>query len=59
MNVIREINVTEDAGALNITVLETANPADDPCEPQKAPFVGYGIGVGHDVGGRFGVAQVT
>jgi polysaccharide biosynthesis transport protein len=33
---IKELNVTEDAGVLNITILEVARPADEPSEPQKS-----------------------
>jgi succinoglycan biosynthesis transport protein ExoP len=33
---IKEINITEDTGSLNISVLETARPADKPAKPPKA-----------------------
>ena len=33
---IKELNVTEDVGALNISILEVARPADKPSKPQKA-----------------------
>jgi capsular exopolysaccharide synthesis family protein len=33
---IKEINITEDTGSLNISVLETAGPADMPSKPPKA-----------------------
>jgi capsular exopolysaccharide synthesis family protein len=33
---IKEINITEDTGSLNISVLETARPADKPSKPPKA-----------------------
>jgi len=33
---IKELNVTEDTGALNISILEVARPADAPSSPQKA-----------------------
>jgi capsular exopolysaccharide synthesis family protein len=39
-NRIKELNVTEDAGALNISILETARPADRPSKPQKAKVLG-------------------
>lgn len=33
---IKELNVTEDVGALNISVLEVARPASKPSKPQRA-----------------------
>ena len=45
-NRIKELNVTEDAGALNISVLETARPADRPSEPQKAKILGIALILG-------------
>jgi len=36
---IKELNVTEDVGALNISILEVARVADKPSEPQKAAFL--------------------
>lgn len=35
-NRIKELNVTEDTGALNISILEAARPAENPSKPQKA-----------------------
>ena len=35
-NRIKEINVTEDVGALNISILEVARPGDDPTSPRKS-----------------------
>ena len=49
---IKEENVTEDVGALNITILEVARPADRPSKPQKAKdiatasFLGLMLGAG-------------
>ena len=43
---IKELNVTEDAGALNISVLETARPADKPSKPQKAKVLGIALVLG-------------
>ncbi|MHC4167160.1 MAG: GumC family protein [Planctomycetota bacterium] len=49
---IKELNVTEDVGALNISVLEVARAADKPSEPQratcmaKALMAGFMLGVG-------------
>jgi len=36
---IKEINITEDTGSLNISVLETARPADKPSKPPKARYM--------------------
>lgn len=33
---IRELNVTDDVGALNVSILEIARPPRDPSKPQKA-----------------------
>jgi len=43
---IKELNVTEDVGALNISVLEVARPADSPSKPQKARIMGIALIVG-------------
>ena len=43
---IRELNVTEDVGALNISVLEAARPATAPSKPQKARVMGIGLVLG-------------
>lgn len=49
---IKELNVTEDVGALNISILEVARAADKPSEPEKATclakalIVGLMLGVG-------------
>ncbi len=45
-NRIKELNVTEDTGALNISVLETARPADRPSKPQKAKVLGMALVLG-------------
>ena len=36
---IKEINITEDTGSLNISVLETARPTDKPSKPPKARYM--------------------
>jgi capsular exopolysaccharide synthesis family protein len=36
---IKEINITEDTGSLNISVLESARPADKPSKPPKARYM--------------------
>ncbi len=43
---IKEINVTEDAGALNISRLEVAQPADHPSKPQKARIMTMALALG-------------
>jgi len=48
---IREVNVTEDAGALNITILETARPALTPTEPRKARILAVALVLGLMLGG--------
>jgi len=48
---IKELNVTEDVGALNISVLEVARPADSPSKPQKAKIMGMALVLGLVFGG--------
>lgn len=48
---IKEFNVTEDVGALNISVLEVARPADSPSKPQKAKIMGMALVLGLVFGG--------
>lgn len=36
---IKEINITEDAGCLNISILEVARPSDNPSGPPKARYM--------------------
>lgn len=43
---IKELNVTEEAGALNISILEVARPEDKPSKPQKAKVVGIALALG-------------
>ena len=45
-NRIKELNVTEDVGALNISVLEVARPADHPSKPQKARYMAMALALG-------------
>jgi len=40
---IKEINITEDTGNLNISVLETARPADKPSKPPKARYMAIAL----------------
>jgi capsular exopolysaccharide synthesis family protein len=48
---IKELNVTEDAGALNISILEVARPADKPSAPQKARYLAIALVMGLMLGG--------
>ena len=43
---IKELNVTEDTGALNISVLEVARPARSPSEPQKRRVMATALALG-------------
>ena len=43
---IKEINITEDSGSLNISVLETARPADKPSKPPKARYMAISLLLG-------------
>ncbi len=40
---IKEINITEDTGSLNISVLEIARPADKPSKPPKARYMAIAL----------------
>jgi capsular exopolysaccharide synthesis family protein len=40
---IKEINITEDTGSLNISVLESARPADKPSKPPKARYMAIAL----------------
>jgi len=48
---IKELNVTEDVGALNISILEVARPADKPSKPQKARYMAISLFLGLMLGG--------
>ncbi len=48
---IKEINVTEDVGALNISILEVARPADKPSKPQKSRIMAIALVMGLMLGG--------
>jgi len=48
---IKELNVTEDVGALNISILEVARPADKPSKPQKARYMAISLVLGLMLGG--------
>ena len=48
---IKELNVTEDVGALNISILEVARPEIKPSEPQKARIMAMALVMGLMLGG--------
>ena len=43
---IKELNVTEDTGALNITILEVAKAEDEPTKPRKARVMAMALVLG-------------
>lgn len=45
-NRIKDLNVTEDTGALNINILEVARPAVNPSEPQKTRILTMALTMG-------------
>jgi len=45
-NRIKELNVTEDVGAMNISILEYALPARSPSKPQKAKIMTMALALG-------------
>ena len=48
---IRELNVTEDVGALNISILEVARAASSPSKPQRARVLAIALALGLMFGG--------
>jgi len=50
---IKELNVTEEAGGLNISILEVARPEDKPSEPQKAKLMALALALGLMFGSGF------
>ena len=50
---IKEINVTENAGALNISILEVARAADKPSKPQKTSVMTIALALGVMLGCGF------
>lgn len=54
---IKELNVTEDTGALNISILEVARPADRPSKPDKSKYMAMGLILGLMFGGVFAVLR--
>jgi polysaccharide biosynthesis transport protein len=50
-NRIKELNVTEDVGALNVSILEIARPADIPSGPRKGRILALALVLGIMSGG--------
>ena len=48
---IKELNVTEDAGALNISILEVAKAEDKPTSPQPSRVMAIALAIGLMLGG--------
>jgi hypothetical protein len=55
---IKEINITEDTGSLNISVLETARPADKPSKPPKARYMAISLLFGLVLAGGLALVRV-
>ena len=53
---IKELNITEDTGALNISILEVARAASEPSHPQKARIMAIALVLGMLAGG--GLSQI-
>lgn len=51
---IKEVNLTEDVGAMNVSIMEVAQPSGVPSYPNRARFLGIGSLLGGLVG--FGLA---
>lgn len=54
---IKELNVTEDVGALNISILEVARPAGHPSKPERTKFMAMGLVFGLALGGGLAVLR--
>ena len=54
---IKELNVTEDVGALNISILEVARPANTPSKPQKTRIMAIALVLGLMLGGGLGLVR--
>jgi capsular exopolysaccharide synthesis family protein len=54
---IKELNVTEDTGALNISILEVARPAEKPSKPQKAKIMAMALVLGLMFGGGLALVR--
>ena len=56
-NRIKELNVTEDVGALNISILEAARPAERPSKPEKTKYMATALALGLMLGGGLAVLR--
>lgn len=56
-NRIKELNVTEDVGALNISILEVARPADSPSKPERTKYMAITLVLGLTLGGGLAVLR--
>lgn len=54
---IKQVNVTEDTGALNISILEAAAPADRPSKPQKPRILAMALVLGLMLGGGLSLVR--
>jgi capsular exopolysaccharide synthesis family protein len=54
---IKEVNVTEDVGALNISVLEAARPAEGPSKPEKPRYMAMALVLGLILGGALALVR--
>lgn len=54
---IKELNVTEDVGALNISILEVARPADYPSKPEKGKYMAISLVLGLMLGSGLAVLR--
>ncbi len=54
---IKELNVTEDTGALNISILEIAHPAEHPSRPKKAKILAMALVFGFVFGGGLALVR--
>lgn len=56
---IKELNVTEDVGALNISIMEVARPSENPSKPEKGKMMALAMVLGLMMGGGLVVARDT
>jgi len=54
---IKELNVTEDTGALNISILEVARAAESPSKPKKAKVMAMALILGLMLGGGLALVR--
>ena len=54
---VKEVNVTEDTGALNISILEVARPERKPSKPQKTRIMAIALVLGFAIGGGLALGR--